>query len=722
MHSEKRTFSGVMMSVITTVGIIWGDIGTSPLYTVSAIYNCEHECEIPDRDDLVGTLSCIIWALTIIAFLKYIIIVLQFDYHGEGGIFALYLNLTRAAKRRMSPRLKTLLMVLSVIGSSALIADSILTPALSILSAIEGIRDSRSLDASEKDVVGKLVVPITIVLLLLLFSIQRFGSTKVGVWFGPIMLVYFGSIAGVGIYNLSSANEWGVFRAFSPWYAIEYFVSGRFSGYNAFRRLSSILLCVTGAEAVYSDVGHTGKLPIYISWVCLVYPALILNYAGQVAYLMTHTGDIASAYWLSTPEPFYIPMLIISTMATLIASQALISGCFTLISSATALNLFLKVKVINTDPNMRGQIYIPEINLFMCIGTIILVAAFQKSVALAGAYGISVVLTFNITDLLLAAALYYVKWPKQPFIVPILAVLPFFVIDGFIFASTVVFKFVAGGWVTITLTFLMTFIMICWSYGRNAKREARKKADAIDSSTVGSVLQAVHSGSIRRGNGIGIYLSPNRHEFGKRVILSSSIQVSRAGEVVLTREDTPPVIVDQHLSGMTELAAGVPGEDQTLPPALSLYLKVTGVIQRIVVLLHVDFNRDKPVLNINERVTIEEISTEGSIGMYSVTVSFGFAEPLSEVDMGKIVRQWILEQIPRHVALTDLFAPTSTNRDDQVWYFVHSEDIKPTTVSNFFRRWYIWLYSVLHHLSRTAYVFLNLPPNEVVQMGDIVFI
>jgi len=713
-----------MMSVLTTVGIIWGDIGTSPLYTVSAIYNCEHECEIPAPDDLVGTLSCLIWALTIIAFIKYIIIVLQFDYHGEGGIFALYLNLIRAGKRRMSSRMKTFLMVLSVIGSSALIADSILTPALSILSAIEGIRDARSLDASQKDVVSKLVVPITIVLLLLLFSIQRFGSTKVGVWFGPIMLVYFCSIAGVGVYNMTIANQWGILRAFSPSYAVEYFVSGRFAGYSSFRALSSILLCVTGAEAVYSDVGHVGKLPIYISWVTVVYPALILNYAGQTAYLMTNTDDISSVYWKSTPEPFYIPMLIISTLATLIASQALISGCFTLISSATSLNLFLKVKVINTDPNMRGQIYIPEINLLMCIGTIILVAAFQKSVALAGAYGISVVLTFNITDCLLAAALYYVKWPKAPFIVPLLAVLPFITIDGFIFASTIVFKFVAGGWVTITLTFLSTFVMICWSYGRNAKRNARKKQDAVDCSTVGSVLQAVGQGSIKRGNGIGIFLSPNQHEFGKRVILSSSVQVSRVGEVVLTREDTPPVIVDHHVSGMTEIIAGVPGEDQTLPAALSLYLKVTGVIQRIVVLLHVHFNQDKPVLNINERVTIEEISTEGSIGMYSVTVSFGFAEPLSEVDMDKIVRQWILEQIPRHVSLTDLFAPPlpTGNRDDQVWYFVHSEDIKPSLQSNFFRRWYIWFYSVLHHLSRSAYVFLNLPQNEVVQMGDIVFI
>lgn len=713
------------MSVLTTVGIIWGDIGTSPLYTVSAIYNCEHECEIPDRDDLIGTLSCIIWALTIIAFIKYILIVLQFDYHGEGGIFALYLNLTRAAKRRMSPRLKTVLMVLAIIGSSALIADSILTPALSILSAIEGIRDARSLDASQKDTVGKLVVPITIVLLLLLFSIQRFGSTKVGIWFGPIMVIYFCSIAGVGIYNLAASNEWGVFRAFSPSYAVEYFVSGRFSGYNSFRRLSSILLCVTGAEAVYSDVGHTGKLPIYISWIILVYPALILNYAGQIAYLMTHNNDISSAYWLSTPDAFYIPMLIISTLATLIASQALISGCFTLISSATTLNLFLKVRVINTDPNMRGQIYIPEINFLMCIGTIILVAAFQKSVALAGAYGISVVMTFNITDWLLAAALYYVKWPKAPFILPILAVLPFCVIDGFIFASTIVFKFVAGGWVTITLTFFTTFIMLCWSYGRNAKRLSRKKMDTMENSTVGSVLQAVTQGSIKRGNGIGIYLSPNRLEFGKRVILSSSVQTSRVGEVILTREDTPPVIIDHHVSGMTEIAGGVPGEEQTLPAALSLYLKVTGVIQRIVILLHVHFNQDKPVLNINERVHIEEISNEGSIGMYSVTVSFGFAEPLSEVDMNRIVRQWILEQIPKHVSLTDLFTPPLLSggiRDDQVWYIVHSEDIKSSIGSNFFRKWYIWLYSVLHHLSRTAYVFLNLPPNEVVQMGDIVFI
>jgi len=282
-------------------------------------------------------------------------------------------------------------------------------------------------------------------------------------------------------------------------------------------------------------------------------------------------------------------------------------------------------------------------------------------------------------------------------------------------------------------------------YGRNAKHASRKKMDSsgVECTTIDAVLIAIQNGGIRRGHGIGVYLSPTKFESGKMVVLSSSIQHTRDGGIILSREDTPPNIIDHYISGITttgvvpETVPVTPGtgagrkpavgESQlpkALPTALSLYLKVTGMIQRIVILLHVDFNQDKPALNINERVKIEEVSTEDSVGIYAVTVSFGFAEPLSEVDMNKIVRQWILEQIPRHRALTDLFAPAlagGTN-DDQLWYFIHTERIKATRESNFVRRWFIGLYYFLHSLSRSAYVFLNLPPNEVVQMGDIVFV
>jgi KUP system potassium uptake protein len=421
-------------------------------------------------------------------------------------------------------------------------------------------------------------------------------------------------------------------------------------------------------------------------------------------------------------------MLILSTLATAIAAQSLITGCLTLISSAVTLNLFMKVKVVNTDPTKHGQIYIPEINLFLCIGAIILVVVFQKSMALAGAYGIAVVLTFNITNFLLGAALYYIKWPKLPFILPLLAILPFVTIDGFFLASNLYFKFTHGGWITMVITFIMTLIMLCWMYGRNAKHAARKKIDSssIECTSVDAVLSGVKSGAIKRGNGIGVYLSPSKYDTGKLVHLSSSIQHTRDGDLVLTRDDTPPVIIDNVTSdGTPDGPRGDELSSTSLPTSLSLYLKVTGMIQRIVVLLHVNFNQDKPALNINERVKIQEVSTDGLVGIYAVTVSFGFAEPLSEVDMNKIVRQWILEQIPRHRALTDLFAPvlaTGTGSDDSLWYFVHSERIRARKESNFIRRWFIGLYYFLHSISRSAYVFLNLPPNEVVQMGDVIFV
>jgi KUP system potassium uptake protein len=718
-EGQRESHTTLIYATITTLGIIWGDIGTSPLYTMAAIYGCEEECENPEFEDIRGALSCIIWSLLVIACLKYIVIVLRFDHHGEGGIFALFLNISRGAKRPMSRAWKLTLTMLAIVGSSALIADSVLTPALSVLSAIEGIRDVRYFDASQKETIQKLIVPITIAILLGLFSIQSYGTTKIGRFFGPIMIMYFSSLAGVGIYNLVAANQWGILGAFSPHYAVEFFVSGRFAGFEAYKKLSSIVLCVTGAEAVYSDVGHTGKPPIYISWTLFVFPALVLNYAGQAAFLVDNPASIATTFWSSVPTPYYIPMLVIATAATVVASQAMITGCFSLMSYATSLKLFMKIRVVNTDPSKPGQMYIPEVNLGLCICTIALVAGFQKSVALAGAYGISVVITFNITTFMLACALYFTRWYRRNWVFPIIAVTPFALIDLIFLTSNFAFKFIHGGYITLILAALITATMLCWSYGRAAKSRAR-----IDETTqlgplasFSQIANGIAQKNISRCPGIGIYLSPMRIDEGKRVVLSSTIvrpEVDGVDRVVSAFTN-----IDREASGIsvmnpTELV------HCPVPLSLQLFLKVTGSIQRVVVLLHVRFNKDKPALNINQRVEIDEIVSTESVGIYSVTVSFGFAEPLSEVDVKKIVRQWIIDQLPSHRQLEDLFEPTETTFDDQIWYFVHEEVHEPKEGSGIFRRALIWIYTALHSVSRSAHVFLNLPPSEVVQLGGVV--
>ena len=711
--------------MISCLGVIWGDIGTSPLYTYSSIYGCEEECQIPSHDDILETYSCIFWTLTIVTFFKYILIILRCDYHGEGGIFALLLNVTRKPKRKVSRFVGKLLVCLAAVGASAMVADGFITPALSVLSAIEGLQSSNLMSDSQIDTIHKVIVPVTCIILVILFVMQRFGSTKVGRVFGPIMLVYFLSIAGIGIYNLVNTGNVFVLEGLSPVYLIRFFGTGRFSGNDAFKKLSSVVLCVTGAEALYADLGHFSKKSIYFTWGLVVYPSLTLAYAGQAAAMMSDPTVVSSAFWQSVPSVVYIPMLVVATLATVVASQAMVSGCFSLISQAVILNIFPRVRVINTDPSKSGQIYIPEVNLILAIGTIILVVAFRSSAALAGAYGLSVVLTFNITTLLLGAALYSSKWPNAKWYYILLAISPLIAIDMAFLSSTIVFKFTHGGYISVAITIVISSIMLCWWYGRILTANARETEAKLDASqdrgyltTFEGLAAAVQGGRIKRGHGIGVFLTPTKLTVGRKVNLSSLMALKAVEEGGGSQTQS---------SDLERMISNVSGIDPTvkcpLPSSLSLYLRVTGSIQRVVILLHVEFDQDKPVLNISERVSIEEVVTGSGVGIYSAKVSFGFAEPLSEVDMNKIVHQWVLEQIPMHRSLSDLFdSPGERADDERLWYFLYKEEHLAKSGSNVFRRALIWLYSSLHSVSRSAHVFLNLPANESIHLGGCVLI
>ena len=402
----------------------------------------------------------------------------------------------------------------------------------------------------------------------------------------------------------------------------------------------------------------------------------------------------------------------------------MISWCFSLLSQAVTLNLFPKIKVINTDPTKPGQIYIPEINILLGIGTIILVLAFRSSAALAGAYGIAVVITFCTTTILLGGVLYYSKWPKVSWYWVVLAVLPFMIADLLFLASNLAFKLIKGGWVTALLALVITSVMLCWRFGRLATSRAREQ-ESFSMTQMGlpatfeALGDALRSGKVRRGNGMGVFLSPTPLLSGRRVNLSTTLKESDAASI--SRQDSAGT--SNHLNRLLSgISAIVPGPQTKLPSALALYLKVTGSIQRIVIILHVHFDYDRPHLNINERVVIEEVISDESVGIYSATVSFGFAEPLSEVDMNKIVRQWVLAQIPRHRAVAELFEPSMPGEDDQLWYFLNKEEHLAKRGSGIFRRVVVHLYSALHTVSRSAYVFLNLPRNEIVQMGNVSFI
>ncbi len=605
-----------------------------------------------------------------------------------------------------------------------MIADGFITPALSVISAIEGLKSPVLLSDSQIETVNKLVVPITCLILLVLFVMQRFGSTRVGRVFGPIMLIYFISIAAIGAYNLVSTRNFFVLKGLSPAYLVRFFATGRFSGQEGFKKLSSVVLCVTGAEALYADLGHFSKLPIYLTWGLIVYPSLTLTYAGQAAAMIANPNVVTAAFWSSVPSDVYIPMFIIGTLATVVASQAMISGCFSLISQAVVLSLFPRVRVINTDPTRSGQIYIPEVNFLLAIGSIILVISFKASAALAGAYGLSVVLTFNITTFLLGGVLYSAKWPTVKWYWIFLSLVPMMVVDMSFLASNIVYKFSHGGYVSVAITMVLTCIMLCWWYGRTLTAQARLSEARVDVSqnrgyltTFDDLASAVQSGRIKRGHGIGVFLSPTKLAVGRRINLSSLMAVKAVEEGNAATSSSKPERMVSNLSGI------VPAVDCALPSALSLYLRVTGSIQRVVIILHVEFDQDRPTLNVADRVTIEEVVTGSGVGIYSAQVTFGFSEPLSEVDMKKIVHQWVLEQIPMHRSLSDLFeSPGERADDERLWYFLYKEEHVARIGSNSFRKALIWLYSALHSVSRSAHVFLNLPADESIQLGGCVSI
>lgn len=419
--------------VLVALGIIYGDIGTSPLYVFKAIV---HDRVITE-DLVLGGLSCIFWTLTLITTIKYVFLALNADNKGEGGIFALF-----ALVRRYKVKW---VLYLAVIGCCTLIADGFITPAISISSAIEGI------GINYPNIPTK---PIVIVILIMLFTFQQFGTSVVGKTFGPIMIVWFVSIAGIGIYNLGS--DWTVFKAVNPVYAYNLLVE--YPG--GFWILGAVFLCTTGAEAMYSDLGHCGKDNIKVGW-GFVKVALLLNYFGQAAWLLTQTGTSLNGkipFYATVPESILIVEIVIASMAAIIASQALISGTFTLVNEAMKLKLWPSTMVRHPS-KLKGQIYIPAINWILLAGTILVVELFEKSDNMEGAYGLAIIVNMLMTTILLVNYFSLVK--KSRIRLAAIAIV-FFTLEGMFLISNLD-KFRHGGWFTFAVAFiifLMMFILV----------------------------------------------------------------------------------------------------------------------------------------------------------------------------------------------------------------------------------------------------------------------
>ena len=449
LHS-KWTIAGLLVSL----GIIYGDIGTSPLYVMKAIIGLNFAI---NKDLVLGGVSLVFWTLTLQTTIKYVLITLSADNHGEGGIFALY-ALVKKTKIKW-------LIVPAIIGGSALLADGIITPPISVSSAVEGIRTYYpKLDT----------VPIVIGILCLLFMIQQFGTKLVGKFFSPIMLVWFAMLGVLGVYQISSNFE--VLKAINPYYAYHLLVSPKGINPEGFFVLGFVFLCTTGAEALYSDMGHCGRKNIRISWI-FVKITLLLNYFGQAAYLIQHEGSTLMQISKSNPNPFYLMMpewfqpigIVIATMAAVIASQALISGSFTLINEAMRLNFWPKVR-IKYPTDVKGQMYIPSINWLLLAGCIGIVLHFRESSNMEHAYGLAIILCMIMTTILLN---YYLimKRVKWYFIAPLIAI---YIVIEFSFLAANITKFADGGYVTLIIASVLILIMTIWYRAKQISKNYTK--------------------------------------------------------------------------------------------------------------------------------------------------------------------------------------------------------------------------------------------------------
>jgi len=431
------------------LGVVYGDIGTSPLYALREAAKAAGAGGAPTPNEILGTLSLLLWSLIVVISLKYAILILRADNRGEGGIVALLalLNARDAPPRSW----RASLLVFGLIGAALLYGDGAITPAISVLSAVEGLK----VDAPE---LGPLVVPITVVILVALFVVQRKGTGFIGGIFGPVMLLWFAALAVLGIAGIVHAPQ--VLACISPHYALFYLLHARPA--VSFAVLGAVFLAVTGGEAMYADMGHFGRAPIRLAWFAVVLPGLVLNYLGQGGLLLAHPDALENPFFELAPRWAHYGLVAFATAATVIASQAIISGAFSLTQQSIQLGFLPRMHILHTASQERGQIYVPLVNWLLALATLGAVVAFGSSDALAGAYGIAVSLLMAITTVL--AALVALQWGYNP--VAVAAVNGFFFAIDLVFFSANSMKLFEGGWFPLLLAVAVAFIMLTWRTGQ----------------------------------------------------------------------------------------------------------------------------------------------------------------------------------------------------------------------------------------------------------------
>jgi KUP system potassium uptake protein len=541
-NSQAQNIQSKSVAALTlgAIGVVYGDIGTSPLYTVKEIFGASTGIALTQAN-IIGAISAIFWVLMLVVTLKYVVLVLRADNRGEGGVMALLALAISTASA--APMRKKILLGLGVFGAALFYGDSILTPAISVLSAVEGLE-------LITPGLSSFIMPISIAILIALFMFQKFGTDMVGKFFGPIIVVWFVTLGAVGISHILQNPE--ILQALNPLYAFN-FLADR--GAGVFLAVGAVVLAITGAEALYADMGHFGKPAIRIAWTGLVLPGLALNYLGQGALLLSTPAAVSNPFYLSFPQELLIPAVILATLATIIASQAVISGAYSITRQAIQLGFLPRMQILHTSASESGQIYIPAINWLLLIAVVITTIAFQNSSAIAAAYGIAVTGTMLITTILTFFVLRH-SW-KYPLWLALGATSTFILLDLMLLASCSV-KFFKGGWFPVALGIGLVVIMWTWKQGREILLQNIHENDPKLEDFVRMIARDNSSGQRARIQRTAIFLCANQDTVPQALMHNiKHNQVLHQNNLILTVAflDVPTVESEQRLH-IKEIGSG----------------------------------------------------------------------------------------------------------------------------------------------------------------------
>lgn len=525
--------------LLGALGVVYGDIGTSPLYALKECFNGPHAVSLAAAN-VLGILSLVFWSITLVVGIKYLAIIMRADNKGEGGIMALMALLMQKTSPGQRPFSSGKIMLFGLFGAALLYGDGIITPAISVLSAVEGLEIATPL-------LQPYIVPLTVVILIALFLAQSGGTARMGAIFGPVMLLWFVTIAAIAVPWIIRSPE--VLLAFNPYYAVRFFIN---NGFHGFLVLGAVVLCITGGEALYADMGHFGRRPIRKAWYLVVFPALIINYFGQGALLLEMgTEAVKNPFYALVPKEFLYPIVGLATMATVVASQALISGAFSLTQQATQLGFLPRLAVVHTSEHTEGQIFVPRVNFLLMISCIALVLIFKESSNLAAAYGIAVTGTMAITSILFYAVARQIwQWDVSSAAL----VAGFFLLIDLSFFAANTAKIFHGGWVPIALGAVVFLFMTTWQRGRLVLSEMM----ILRSMPMDDFLKKVEQENPPRVKGTAVFMTPNRdvapsvllHHYKHNKVLHESVVIL----TVLTKK-VPFVQFDEH-GRTTDLGQG----------------------------------------------------------------------------------------------------------------------------------------------------------------------